>query len=86
MLDFKVVERSYFFFIKISFASNLLAKSSIFLKFIQFIAKIVKYLEDKTNIPSVTFSKIQDLSFQYLAIICPAYATDGLVGLTVKQD
>jgi hypothetical protein len=37
-------------------------------------------------IPSVTFSKIQDLSFQYLAIICPAYATDGLVCLTVKQD
>ena len=61
--------------------------------FFEFNPDLIQYsliLEgQRTNnniIPSVTFSKIQDLSFPYLAIICPAYATDGLVGLTVKQD
>ena len=39
-----------------------------------------------TNIPSVAFSKIQDLSFMHLVIICPAYATDRRVSQTVKQD
>ena len=39
-----------------------------------------------TNIPSVAFSKIQDLSFLHLVIICPAYATDRRVSQTVKQD
>ena len=37
-------------------------------------------------IPSVAFSKIQDLSFPHLVIICPAYATDRRVSQTVKQD
>jgi len=55
------------------------------LKFTQIITNIYKYW-GTNKIPSVTFSKIQDLSFQCLAILCPAYATDGLVGLTVKQD
>jgi hypothetical protein len=39
-----------------------------------------------TNIPSVAFSKIQDLSFLHLVIICPAYATERRVSQTVKQD
>jgi len=37
-------------------------------------------------IPSVAFSKTQDLSFLHLVIICPAYATDRRVSQTVKQD
>lgn len=37
-------------------------------------------------IPSVAFSKIQDLSLLHLVIICPAYATDRRVSQTVKQD
>ena len=40
----------------------------------------------RTNIPSVAFSKTQDLSFLHLVIICPAYATDRRVSQTVKQD
>jgi hypothetical protein len=41
---------------------------------------------DKIFIPSVAFSKIQDLSLLHLVIICPAYATDRRVSQTVKQD
>jgi hypothetical protein len=37
-------------------------------------------------IPKFPFSKIQDLSFMHLVIICPAYATDRHVSQTVKQD
>lgn len=40
-----------------------------------------------TNIPSVAFPKIQDLSLLYLVILCPAYATVRFVdNQTVRQD
>lgn len=41
----------------------------------------------RTNIPSVAFPKIQDLSLMCLVILCPAYATVRfVVNQTVKQD
>jgi hypothetical protein len=41
----------------------------------------------RTNIPSVAFPIIQDLSLLYLVILCPAYATVRFVeNQTVRQD
>jgi hypothetical protein len=48
---------------------------------------LIANIEGQTNIPSVAFPKIQDLSLLCLVILCPAYATVRLVGgQTVRQD
>jgi len=45
----------------------------------------IKY--QRTNIPSVAFPIIQDLSLLHLVILCPAYATVRFVDYqTVRQD
>ena len=51
-----------------------------------FILLLIKGTINYLFIPSVAFSKTQDLSFPHLVIICPAYATDRCVNQTVKQD